>query len=302
MKRQRLAILGLGKIGKACGEAILASADFELAGLVRRPETVAKPAPDSFKGIPRVADTSELSRLDGVLICVPTNLVLTSVQALLQRRLPIVECATLHGAAFAQHKQSIDRAARRHRVPAIVGAGWDPGFLSLLRALFTLAAPKGATTTTERPGLALHHSASAQAVVGVRRALCTELSTAAGRIQRYCYVELDQGADVERVTTAIRNDPLFLDQDTFVFPVDSVAALEDSGHGVVIERRGTAGRTAHQAFVLDARFDLPATTAQVMIAAARTLPSRSAGAHSLIDIPLDHFWDEARDRAEDFWI
>jgi hypothetical protein len=36
------------------------------------------------------------------------------------------------------------------------------------------------------------------------------------------------------VTQVIQNDPLFMDEETLVLPVDSVATLEDEGHGVVL--------------------------------------------------------------------
>ena len=88
-----------------------------------------------------------------------------------------------------------------------------------------------------------------------------------------------------RVAQAIQADPLFLDQETIVLPVDSVAALEDEGHGVVLDRWGKSGGKAHQRFLLEGRFDFPAVTAQIMVAAARALPGLSPGAHSLADLP-----------------
>lgn len=105
--------------------------------------------------------------------------------------------------------------------------------------------------------MSLHHTLAARAVSGVKDALCTELRTGVGVMQRYVYVELTPGADLSRVTQAIRADPLFLDQETVVLPMDSIAALEDEGHGVVPERWGTSGGKAHQRFLLEGRFDFP---------------------------------------------
>jgi diaminopimelate dehydrogenase len=120
-------------------------------------------------------------------------------------------------------------------------------------------------------------------VGGVRDALCIELRSVEGKLQRYVYVELAPGADGERVAEAIRSEPLFLDEETLVFPVESIAALEEE----VLERRGTAGRTRHQMLLLEARFDVPSLVAQVMIAAARALPNLPPGAHALSDVPLN---------------
>ena len=156
----------------------------------------------------------------------------------------------------------------------------------MFRDLFQLLTPKGHTETSDRPGVSLHHSAWIRELAGVKDALCTELRSAADEMQRYVYVELERGADAGKIADLIRGDPQFLGTETIVLPVDSVAALEDEGHGIVMERRGTAGRTGHQLFLLEARFDRWALAAQTMVAAARAMSGRRPGAHSLLDIPL----------------
>lgn len=50
MKRP-LAIIGFGRLGKACGEAIAASEDLAVAGLVRRPESLNRPLPERLRGV-----------------------------------------------------------------------------------------------------------------------------------------------------------------------------------------------------------------------------------------------------------
>ena len=107
--------------------------------------------------------------------------------------------------------------------------------------------------------------------VRIKDALCTELHSTATGSQRYVYVEFEPGADRNTVADVIRSDPLFLDVETLVLPVQSVAALEEEGHGVIVQRRGTAGRTGHQLLLLEARFDRWALAAQMMIAATRAV-------------------------------
>jgi diaminopimelate dehydrogenase len=67
--------------------------------------------------------------------------------------------------------------------------------------------------------------------------------------------------------------------------VESIAALEEEGHGIVLERWGEAGAVGHQRLLLEARFDPVALAAQVMLAAARALHALPAGAHTLLDLP-----------------
>jgi diaminopimelate dehydrogenase len=207
----------------------------------------------------------------------------------------------LHGKAYQEHKNELDRLASRFKVPAIVGAGWDPGLLSVFRDLFALLIPKGHSAVTHRPGINLHHTTLAQATPGVRGALSTERFAAGGQRQHYVYVELEQGASLEAVEKAICSDPLFLDEETFVFPVESVAMLEEEGHGVLLERRGTAGPFEHQILLLEGRFSERVLAAQVMLAAARCIPGAGHRAYSLFDLPLGNLWGKLRELAEEEW-
>lgn len=298
MKPLHLAVIGLGRVGRACAETILDAGDLALAGVVRRSADLAVPLPRSLPDVKAVSHFTELDLLDGAIVCVPTEHGLDTIHELLQHGIPIVECATIHGDAFQARKAEIDRMAKHRRVPAVVGAGWDPGALSLLRSLFALLTPKGHTTTTDRPGHSLHHGMAVKAMPGVRDALCAELPAADGKMQRYVYVELEDSADFEHVSQAIRDDPLFLGEESLIFPVDSVAFLEEAGRGVVMERRGESGRTGHQFLMLEARFDITAFTSEIMIAAARALPRLGPGAHSLLDVPLGTLFGAAIGRAE----
>ena len=286
MRRQHTAVFGLGRLGRACAEAIFACDDIELAGIVHHAECVSKALPDYWPRKPVFAHWRDIEPVDVALLCLPPHLVGPVAHEVLQHSKSIVECAQLEGEAAQQHKAKIHQIAMRRRVPAVMAAGWDPGALSVFRQLFQLLTPKGHTETDNRPGISLHHSAWVRSVPGVKDALCTELHSAATGWQRYVYVELEPGADRNTVIDAIRSDPLFLDVETLVLPVENVTALEEESHGVIVQRRGTAGRTGHQLLLLEARFDRWALAAQVMIAAARAVASLPPGVHSLLDIPL----------------
>jgi diaminopimelate dehydrogenase len=271
MKR-RVAIMGLGRVGNACAEAIAASEDLMSAGIVRRPESLSLPLPHSLRGVPVAAHASEFPGLDLALLCLPPPLVLEAAK-------------NLPDADYRSYRHEIHQIALRHNVAAVVGAGWEPGMISLFRDLFAMLCPKGHTETRDRPGISLHHTLAARSVSGVKDALCAEYRVGSSKTQRYVYVELEDGADLPNIQETIRNDPLFLDQETLVLPVESVAMLEDEGHGLVLERWGTSAGKAHQRFLLEGRFDRVAVTAEIMVAAARALPRLHPGAHALADLP-----------------
>jgi diaminopimelate dehydrogenase len=298
----RLAVVGPGRIGQTCAELITLSHDLAVEAFVRRPASAAKGLPGHLRHIPLMTHVGQLSAVDGALICVPTGVVKEAASQLLQHGIPIVDCAILHGESFHAHKEAIHKLALHHNAPAIVGAGWDPGALSVFQSWLALLTPGGMTETTHRPGITLHHAVMAKSVVGVKDARYTEVRATDGRLQRYVYVELEPGTNADRVAEAIRADPLFLGEETQVFPVESLSSLEGEGRGVVLDRRGPPGRLGHHHFLIEARFDESVLTAQVMLAAARSLPQLEPGAYALTDIPLSAMWGERADKAERDWL
>lgn len=281
MRRIRLAIIGFGRLGRACAVALRDSHDLELAGVVMRsPATGALPHP--FGQVSVAGHVRELKGVEAALVCVPAEQVLDVARELLQQHLPVIECAILEGRALEAHYAALGVVARHHRVPAVVGAGWNPGALPLVRRLFEVLIPHGRNETGAHPGLSLHHTAAVERVPGVRAALACESRAADGRLQRYLYLQLDKGARLEKVEAAIRADPLYAGEETLVFPVEDLAAFDAAGSGIVLERRGTGGTGdagSHQSLLLEARFDVATFAARIMLDAARRLSRLKAGAH-----------------------
>lgn len=279
MRRIRLAVVGFGRLGRACLAAASEAADLELAGVVRRAELALAPLPKPYAQVKVAGHVTELGLVDCALVCVPPAVVVSVAIELLRHGVPVVECAAVDADTLQRNQEALHAVATDKRVPAVLGAGWSPGALSVFQNLFQLLIPKGETEITYRPGVSLHHSAAAKELPGIRDALCAELPGGNGRRQRYLYVELERGARLEQVEAAIAADPLFLGEDTRVFAVESVAALEQEAHGVVLSRIGTAGAGIHDSLLLEGRFDVHAFSARIMLEAARRLPTRKPGAH-----------------------
>lgn len=297
MKRQSLAIIGLGCLGRSCARAILDDDAVTLAGVVRR-----RSEPAAWLDVPIAGHISELGAVDAVLLCVPPDVMPDIARDLLQKRIRLVECARLHGEAFLCHKAEMDRVAHLHKAAAVVGAGCDPGILSIFRSQFAVAIPHGHTRSGLHIAASLHHTLAAEAVKGVRQALATERKAQDGTIQRYVYVELEPRANPVEVEKAIRRDPCYLNEQTFVFPVDSVAMLEETNRGVLLERHAAARDASRASLLLEARFDETALAARIMLAAARALPFLKAGAYSLLDVPPALLWGEQASTNEKEWI
>jgi diaminopimelate dehydrogenase len=280
-RRRRVAVVGFGQLGQRCVEVLKDTPELELAGVVRRPESAGRLA-SPWDDVSVARHVSELGNVDAALVCVPTQLVRGVAEEILQRRVPIVECARLEGRALAEHHRALDTHARNHRVAAIVGAGWDPGALPLLQRVFALLIPEGQTAASNRPGVSLHHTAVAEGIAGVKGALATEYRGADGRLMHYIYVELEKHAGLEQVQAAIAAEPEFLGEQLTVLPVASLAALEETGHGTVLERRGSARTGPHPTLLLEARFEVHAFAARVMVNALNQIGANQSGATTYV--------------------
>lgn len=275
MRRLRLAVVGYGKLGRACAAALHGAQDLQLAGIVVR---AGAGAADISPHVPVVEHVRLLAGIDAALVCVPSAQSTGVAADLLQQRTGIVECAALEDPALHAHYEALAIAARHHHAVAVLGAGWNPGVLPLLERTFELLIPHGHTDTDDRPGTTLHHTSTA-AMPGARAAVACERRSADGASQRYVYVELERGASVAEIERAIAADPVYAGVQTFVFAVPDVGELEAASSGLLLQRHGSAASGAHDSVLLEARYDVHRFAAQVMLDGARAFLHLKAGAH-----------------------
>lgn len=278
-KKLQVAVVGPGQLGTACARALLQEEELALAGIVRRPESPSV-VPASLQRHPVVAHVRDLPLVEAALICVPAQQVAGVARELLQARIPVVECAALEGQELERHYLEFDEMCRRYRASAIVGAGWNPGVVTLFQGAFETLIPRGQNLLHRHPGVALHHSAAVERLPGVADALEGEVHGPDGVPQRYVYLQLERGADFGQVRDAILADPVYAAEATQVFELDSLADLEaEDGQGLVLERCATAASGSHASLVLEARFDAIDFASRIMLDAARRLTGLAHGAH-----------------------
>lgn len=279
-KPLQVAVVGPGKLGRACALALLDEPWLALAGVVERPGFPGY-LQDRLQHIPRATHIRDFPGVDLALVCVPPLVAGAVIHDLLQSRIPLVECARLEGAAMHAHYKALDEQARRHRVTAVYGAGWSPGILSLLNTAFHVLIPRGRSLAHRHPGVQLHHSLAVSHLPGVKQAWETESNGTTGQAIRYVYVALADGANWDEVQSRIRSDPLFAGEATQVFQLDALNAMtvqEDTG--LVLERLEN-NRAGHRAsLLLEARFDVYPFAARAMLDAAQSLHSLRHGAHA----------------------
>ena len=269
MDKLRIAVVGYGNIGKYAVQALQAAPDMEIAGIVRR--AGAADAPAELDGYAVVKDIAELVKVDVAILATPTRSVEEYALKCLALGINTVDSYDIHS-SILDLRRSLSAAAKQHGAVSIVSAGWDPGSDSIVRTLMESLAPKGLVCVRSK--------------AGVKDALSMTIPVGEGIHRRMVYVELEEGASLEEVTKAIKADPYFSHDETHVFQVESVDALNDVGHGVNLVRKGVSGQTHNQLFEFNMKINNPALTAQVLVNAARATMRQQPGAYTMIEIPV----------------
>ena len=292
MNKKRAVIIGYGNIGKYVLEALEASSDFEVAGVVRRnPED----KPVEISGLPVVKNIKELTNVDVAFLCTPTRSVETQAKEILALGINTVDSYDIHG-GIVDLRRELDKAAKASGAVSVVSAGWDPGSDSVVRALMEAIVPMGITYTNFGPGMSMGHTVAVKAIEGVKAALSVTIPTGQGIHRRMVYIELEAGYAFDKVAQAIKSDDYFVHDETHVKQVDNVDNYIDMGHGVNLVRKGVSGKTYNQLLDFNMKINNPALTAQVLVAVARAGFKQQPGAYTMIELPvIDMIYGERED-------
>ena len=282
MTKFKAAIIGFGNIGKHVVEAIEASPDFEIAGIVRRNPSE---RPGEIAQYEITDDIKKLKNVEVAILCMPTRSIEKQAKEILALGINTVDSYDIHG-GIVDLRRELNTVAQANNAVSIISAGWDPGSDSIVRAMMEAIVPKGITYTNFGPGMSMGHTVAVKAIEGVKSALAMTISMGAGIHRRMVYIELKDGYDFKQVAAAITADDYFAHDETHVSLVDSVDNLIDMGHGVHLVRKGVSGKTHNQLLDFNMKINNPALTAQVLVAAARAGFKQKPGAYTLIEIPV----------------
>ena len=283
MTMKRIAVVGYGNIGKYAVEAVEASPDFELAGVIRRGTSTQKPR--ELADVVVTDDISVLGKVDAVLLCTPTRSVSDHAKKYLRLGINTVDSYDIH-TSFLELRRELMPIAQENNAVSIISSGWDPGSDSVVRTLLEACVPKGLTYTNFGPGMSMGHTVAAKSIGGVANALSMTIPLGTGIHRRVVYVELASGASVEEVSKKIKSDPYFSHDETHVIVVENIDDIIDMGHGVNLVRKGVSGKTDNQLFEFNMRINNPALTSQIMLSCARATFKQKPGVYTMPEIPL----------------
>ena len=283
MKKIRAAVVGYGNIGHYSVQALEAATDFEIAGIVRRNGAENKPAELAEYEV--VKDFTELKDVDVAILATPSRSCEEYAKKILALGINTVDSFDIH-TGIVDYRATLMPICKEHNAVAVISAGWDPGSDSIVRTLMQSLAPKGLSYTNFGPGMSMGHSVCVRSKAGVKNALSVTIPKGEGLHRRMVYVELEEGAKLENVAKAVKEDPYFANDETHVFAVDSVDEVRDMGHGVNLVRKGVSGKTQNQRMEFNMSINNPALTGQVLVNVARASVRQQPGCYTMVEIPV----------------
>lgn len=283
MKKLRAAVVGYGNIGHYSVQALEAAPDFEIAGIVRRNGAENKPAELAEYEV--VKDITELKDVDVAILATPSRSCEEYAKKILALGINTVDSFDIH-TGIVDYRATLMPICKEHNAVAVISAGWDPGSDSIVRTLMQSLAPKGLSYTNFGPGMSMGHSVCVRSKAGVKNALSVTIPKGEGLHRRMVYVELEEGAKLEDVAKAVKEDPYFANDETHVFAVDSVDEVRDMGHGVNLVRKGVSGKTQNQRMEFNMSINNPALTGQVLVNVARASVRQRPGCYTMVEIPV----------------
>ena len=306
----RIGILGYGNLGRGVELAVSKNDDMELAGIFTRrdPSTVKT----QFEGTSvRSAKELEDGKADdiGVLvICGGSATDLPKQTPHYAQWYNVIDSFDTH-AHIPEHFAAVNAAARGAGKTALISCGWDPGLFSINRLYGNAFLPDGADYTFWGRGISQGHSDAIRRIEGVADAkqytIPVESALEAARSgknpelttrekhTRECWVVLEEGADIDRVTEEIVNMPNYFDEyDVTVNFITQKELDRDHAampHGGFVLRSGKTSDNASHFIEYSLKLDSnPEFTGSVLTAYARAVARLAAegkqGAFTVFDI------------------
>ena len=232
-------------------------------------------------------------KIDVLILCGGSATDLPKMTHTLAEHFNVVDSYDTH-ATIPAHFARVDEAAEKSGHIAMISGGWDPGLFSIARLYASSVLPEGKDYTFWGRGVSQGHSDAIRRIEGVldarqytvpvpealdavRSGSMPELTTRQ-KHTRECYVVAEEGADLARIESEIKNMPnYFADYDTTVtfITLDELRANHSAlPHGGSVIRSGKTGLSGEHNHTVEFSLALdsnPEFTSSVLVACARAI-------------------------------
>ena len=309
----KIGIYGYGNLGRGVEAAMKYHTDCELVAVfTRRDPASVKTAGTPVYSADSILDFKE--KIDVLILCGGSATDLPKMTHTLAEHFNVVDSYDTH-ATIPEHFARVNAAAEKGGNIALISGGWDPGLFSIARLYASSVLPEGKDYTFWGRGVSQGHSDAIRRIEGVldarqytvpvpealdavRSGSMPELTTRQ-KHTRECYVVAEEGADLERIESEIKNMPnYFADYDTSVTFITIEELREKHSalpHGGSVIRSGKSGLSGEHNHTVEFSLALdsnPEFTSSVLVACARAIDRMSrrgiVGCKTIFDIaPAD---------------
>lgn len=308
----KIGIFGYGNLGKACEDAIKLNPDMKLVAVfTRRDPSSITLKTEGAKVLSSYDVLNYLGRIDVMINCGGSATDLPQTTAFLARHFNVVDSFDNHS-KINEHFIKVANSAFDSGNVALISAGWDPGFFSLMRLYFQTFLPGGKPVTFWGEGISQGHSEVIRHIAGVKDARQytvpdkeavekarkgeTDNLTPQNTHKRVCYVSAQKDAYENEIEEQIKNLPgYFLGYDTQVKFLNDEELKNNHPslpHGGRVIENAPTDTFGESRALLEMSLELdsnPAFTAGILVAYARAV-FRAAqrgekGCKTVMDIP-----------------
>jgi len=313
----RIGIVGYGNLGKGVIKAVTENPDMEVKAIFTRREPSLINLGDSNIPVLNIDKAKDKQNdIDVMILCGGSATDIPEQGPFFAEMFNTVDSYDNH-TKMPEYVSSIEAVATK--TTAIIGAGWDPGLFSMMRALFEATVPNGANYTFWGEGLSQGHSDAIRRIEGVKFAAQYTIpkesavdSVRSGkrpeliareRMSRNCFVVTLPNVDTRKIEEAIVTMPAyFADYDTTVNFISEEEFLKNHTkmpHGGMVLRSASTGESSQ---VMEFSLKLesnPEFTSSVMVAYARAAYKMAKeglfGAKTVLDVPLSYISQSDRE-------
>lgn len=305
----RVGILGYGNLGKSLAEN-LEKTEHRIAAVFSRRKII-EPGIPIF---PREEMAKFAGQLDALIIATSSDCDATEDALHALQYFSTIDSFDNHG-KIPSHKSRLDEVAKAQGRVAITAAGWDPGLLSIGRALTKIPGIGENVNTFWGAGKSLGHSAALRKIQGIKNAVQFTVPRHEARTlakntdaplspvdchRRECFIVPEDDADTAKIEEKIRNlDGYFRGYEVavhFISESEFLRIKDKSSHrGEVISTKISGGEKTS----FDLKIEIPKNsdfTAKIMISYLNAMNylqnHRKFGAYTPLDIPLSLLIDE----------
>ena len=284
----KIAVVGLGNLGRSAVKIVKNTPDMELFGVFSR------------RNIENTLPYDEILKykndIDALILCGGSAKDLPLMTPFLAEHFNVVDSFDTH-ADIAKHYENVNRFAQKGGKTALISCGWDPGLFSLMRIYADAILPDGKTRTYWGKGVSQGHSDAIRKIDGVVDARQYTIpvydykgDNSHKMHRRECFVAIENNADKAEIECKIKTMPnYFAGYDTVVHfvPADELRKNHSGfphGGRVVCDNGESA---------MELRLKLnsnPDFTAGILVACARAAyrlnSEGKTGAFTMADVPV----------------